>query len=201
MLHGVERRMIRMCVVRLVNRVSTDILRVRVGVVKIGDMIMQSPLRWYTMSCVETSTSKCVRFYGTGNNWEKEEGSTNEIVGAVRKEGSGTIWQTTTFRPNFYDFYTHHLPKNSPNVSKWPSGLVSKEGSRFTTSRKPPLGVKLSVFSLVNIELRQEPGPFFNKISKNNKLVVSRKSTFTCRLPSPLSAHIECETLPINNRL
>ena len=51
--------------VRLVNRVSTDVLRVRVGVVKIEDMIMQSPLRWYIMSCVETSTSKCVRFYGT----------------------------------------------------------------------------------------------------------------------------------------
>ena len=29
---------------------------------------------------------------GTCNNWEKEEGSTNEIVGIVRKEGSGTIW-------------------------------------------------------------------------------------------------------------
>lgn len=158
------------CVVRLVNRVSTDVLRVRVGVVKIEDKIMQSPLRWYIMSCVKTSTSKCVRFYETWNNWEKEEGSTNEIVGAVRKEGSGTIWHTTTFILNFYDFYTHHLPKNSPNVSKSPSELVSKEGSKFTTSHKPPLGVKQSVFSLANIGLRQEPGLFFNKISKNNTL-------------------------------
>ena len=91
-------------------------------------------------------------------------------MGAVRKEGSGTIWHTTTFILNFYDFYTHHLPKNSPNVSKWPSELVSKEGSKFTTSHKPPLGVKQSVFSLVNIGLRQEPGLFFNKISKNNTL-------------------------------
>ena len=48
-LRGVERRMIRiMCGVRLVDRVSTDVLRDRVGVVvKIEDMIIQSRLRWY----------------------------------------------------------------------------------------------------------------------------------------------------------
>ena len=48
-LRGVERRMIRMmCVVRLVDRVSTDALRDRMGVVvKIEDMIIQSRLRWY----------------------------------------------------------------------------------------------------------------------------------------------------------
>ena len=47
-LRGVERRMIRMCRVRLVGRVSTDVLRDRVGVVvKIEDMIIQSRLRWY----------------------------------------------------------------------------------------------------------------------------------------------------------
>ena len=48
-LRGVEPRMIRMmCGVRLVDRVSTDVLRDRVGVVvKIEDMIIQSRLRWY----------------------------------------------------------------------------------------------------------------------------------------------------------
>ena len=40
-LHGVECRMIRMCGVRLVDRVSTDVLQERVGViVKIKDMII-----------------------------------------------------------------------------------------------------------------------------------------------------------------
>ena len=45
----VERRRIRMmCGVRLVGSVSTDVLCDRVGVVvKIGDLIIQSHLRWY----------------------------------------------------------------------------------------------------------------------------------------------------------
>ena len=30
--------------------------------------------------------------YGSWNNWEKEEGSTKEIMGRVRKEGFGKIW-------------------------------------------------------------------------------------------------------------
>ena len=48
-LRGVERRMIRMmCGVRLVDRVSTDVLRYRVGVVvTIEDFIIQRRLRWY----------------------------------------------------------------------------------------------------------------------------------------------------------
>ena len=48
-LRGVERRMIKMMFgVRLVDRVSTDVLRNRVGVgVKIEDMKIQSRLRWY----------------------------------------------------------------------------------------------------------------------------------------------------------
>ena len=48
-LRGVERRMIRMMFgVILVDRVSTDVLRDRVGVVvKIEDMIFQSHLHWY----------------------------------------------------------------------------------------------------------------------------------------------------------
>ena len=48
-LHGVERCMISMvCWVRLVDRVSTDVFRDRVGlVVKIEDLIIQSRLRWY----------------------------------------------------------------------------------------------------------------------------------------------------------
>ena len=37
-----------MCGVRLVDRVSTDVLRNRMGVVvKVEDMIIQSHLRWY----------------------------------------------------------------------------------------------------------------------------------------------------------
>ena len=48
-LRGVEHRMIRMMHgVRLVDRVSTDVLQDRVGVVvKIEDMIIQSCLQWY----------------------------------------------------------------------------------------------------------------------------------------------------------
>ena len=48
-LHGVGHQMIRMiCGVRLVDRVSTDVLCDRVGVVvKIEDMIIQSCPRWY----------------------------------------------------------------------------------------------------------------------------------------------------------
>ena len=48
-LSGVERHMIRMMYgVRLVDSVSINVLCDRVGVVvKIGDMIIQSRLRWY----------------------------------------------------------------------------------------------------------------------------------------------------------
>ena len=47
-LRGVERRMIRMCGVRLVDRVSSDVLHDMVGVVvKIEDMIIESCLRRY----------------------------------------------------------------------------------------------------------------------------------------------------------
>ena len=48
-LQGVEHRMIRIiCGVRLVDRVLTDVLHDRVGVVvKIDNMIIQSPLQWY----------------------------------------------------------------------------------------------------------------------------------------------------------
>ena len=49
-LRGVERRMIRMmCVVRLIDRMLTDVFRDRVGVVvKIEDLIIQSCLQWYS---------------------------------------------------------------------------------------------------------------------------------------------------------
>ena len=49
-LRGVERRMIRMmCVVRLIDRMLTDVFRDRVGVVvKIEDLIIQSYLQWYS---------------------------------------------------------------------------------------------------------------------------------------------------------
>ena len=46
--HGVERRMIRMiCGMRLVDRVSTNVLHDRVGVVAKIEDIIQSRLRWY----------------------------------------------------------------------------------------------------------------------------------------------------------
>ena len=49
-LRGVERRMIRMmCVVRLIDRMLTDVFRDRVGVVvKIEDLIIQSCLQSYS---------------------------------------------------------------------------------------------------------------------------------------------------------
>ena len=57
-LRGVERLMIRMiCAVRLVDAVSTDIFRDRVGVIlEIKDMIIQSHLRCgIVLSCLEIS--------------------------------------------------------------------------------------------------------------------------------------------------
>ena len=53
-----------MCGVRLVDKVSTDVLRDRVSVVvKIEGMIIQSRLRWYGHACVETSIPKYVRLW------------------------------------------------------------------------------------------------------------------------------------------
>ena len=53
-----------MCRMRVVDRVSTDVLWDRVGVVvKIEDMIIQSCLPT-VMSSVETSTPKYVRLWG-----------------------------------------------------------------------------------------------------------------------------------------
>ena len=64
-LRGVERRMIRMmCGVRLVDRVSTDVLRDMVGVVvKIEDMTIQTVCGGMVMSGVETSIPKYVRLW------------------------------------------------------------------------------------------------------------------------------------------
>ena len=71
--------MIRMCGVRLVDWVSIDVLRDRVGVlVKIKDMINQSCLRWYG----------------------HEEGSTKEIVRNVLKKG---LEQYSLRREDAYD--------------------------------------------------------------------------------------------------
>ena len=53
-----------MCGVRLVDRVSIDVLRYRMsGVVKIEDMIIQSTLPCMVMSCVETLILKYVRLW------------------------------------------------------------------------------------------------------------------------------------------
>ena len=64
-LRGEQRRIIRiMCGVGLVDRVSNDVLRDRVGVVvKIEDMIIQSRLRGTVMSCVETSIPKDMKLW------------------------------------------------------------------------------------------------------------------------------------------
>ena len=71
-----------MCGVRLVDRVSTDVLPERLGVVvKIKDMIgyFIAVCSGMVVLSVETSTPK----------YQKEEGSTKDIVGRVRKEGTG----------------------------------------------------------------------------------------------------------------
>ena len=53
-----------MCGVRLVDRVSIDVLRYRMsGVVKIEDMIIQSTLPCMVMSCVETLILKYLRLW------------------------------------------------------------------------------------------------------------------------------------------
>ena len=88
-LHEVERRMIRtMCGVRLLDRVSTDVLRDRVGVVvKIEDMISQSRLRWYghvMRGDINSQKREVVEVEITG---KKKKGRPR-----VRKERFGTIW-------------------------------------------------------------------------------------------------------------
>ena len=64
-LHGVEHRMIKMiCVVRPVDRVLTDVLRDKVGViVKIEDMIIQSRLWWYGYDMCGDITHKYMRLW------------------------------------------------------------------------------------------------------------------------------------------
>ena len=50
-MHEVEHCMIRMCGMRLVNRVLTEVLCDSVGVgVKIEDMVIQTHLQWLVMS-------------------------------------------------------------------------------------------------------------------------------------------------------
>ena len=91
-----------MCGVRLVDRVSSDVLHDMVGVVvKIEDMIIERRLRRYghvmrgdinsqISEVMEVETGKKGR--REEGRREREEGSTKEIVGRVRKEGFETIW-------------------------------------------------------------------------------------------------------------
>ena len=72
-----------MCAVRLVGRVSTDVLWDRVGVVVMIENINQSCLRRYGHFIRQD-----IEFEVTG----KRQGSTKEIVGRMHKEGFGTIW-------------------------------------------------------------------------------------------------------------
>ena len=78
-----------MCGVRLVDRVPTDILCNRLGVVAKIEDIIQNHLWWYGHVMHGDINSQ---IYWRWNHWEEEEGSTKEIVGKVCKEGFGTIW-------------------------------------------------------------------------------------------------------------
>ena len=81
-----------MCGVRLIEQVSTDLLCDRVGVVvKIEGMTIQSHLWWYGHAMHGNISSQNMWVFGNWNNWEKEEGSTKEIMGSMHK-GFGTIW-------------------------------------------------------------------------------------------------------------
>ena len=55
-------------------------------------MIIQSHLRWYGNVMHGDINSQICEVMEVANNWEKEEGSTKEIVRRVFKEGFGTIW-------------------------------------------------------------------------------------------------------------
>ena len=74
----------------LVDRVPTDVLRDRVGVVmKIEDMIIQSRLRWYghvMRGDINSQISEVMKVEIT------EKRSSKIIVGRLRKEGFGTTW-------------------------------------------------------------------------------------------------------------
>ena len=77
-LHGVECRMIR----RLVDRVSTDVFRDRVGlVVKIQDMIIQSRLQWHGHVMSGEINSKI------------DEVMELEITGKRKKSRLGKSWE------------------------------------------------------------------------------------------------------------
>ena len=92
-LRRMERRMIRMIGgVRLVDRVSTDVLHNRVGVVVIEDMIIQSRLRWYghvIHGDINSQIRKVVEVEITG---KKRKGRPRKSCGRVHKERFGTIW-------------------------------------------------------------------------------------------------------------
>ena len=102
-LRGVERRMIRMCGVRLVDRVSNDVLRDRLGiVVKIEELIIQSRLRWYGHAMrgdINSQMHEVMEVEITGKRkkgrlWKSwEEGVKKDLV------------QTTIFLKHRYFFY------------------------------------------------------------------------------------------------
>ena len=85
-LRGVEHRMIRMCGMRLVDRVSTDVLRDGVGVaVKTEDIIIQSRLQMYG-HVMRGDINSQIRGVTEVETTRKRQGSTKEIVGTVRKK-------------------------------------------------------------------------------------------------------------------
>ena len=61
-------------------------------VVKIENMIIQSRLRWYGHVMRGDINSQILEVKEVEITGKKEEGSTKEIVGRVRKERFGMIW-------------------------------------------------------------------------------------------------------------
>ena len=92
-LHWVECHMIRMmCGVRLVDRVSIDVLCDRVSVVKIEDMIIQSCLWWHGHVMFGDIISQICEVMEVELTGKKEKGLTKVIMRTVHKEVFGMIW-------------------------------------------------------------------------------------------------------------
>ena len=91
-LHGVEHRMIRMmCGVRLVDRVSTDVLQDRVGVVvKIGDMIIKSRMWWHDYVIRRDINSQICEVMELEITEKRKKGRSKKLWEECVKKGFGT---------------------------------------------------------------------------------------------------------------
>ena len=91
-LRGVERRMIRMtCGVRLVDRVSTNVLRDRVGVVVKIEDIIQNRLQWYGHVMRKDINSQRREVMEVEITGKKKKGRLGKSWEECGKEGFGTI--------------------------------------------------------------------------------------------------------------